>query len=203
MKRKVIIICLALALTASAALLSATQPGSKTSATGKTTAPTPPAAEAVERGRYLVGIGGCNDCHTPMKMGPEGPKPDFSLMLSGHPAGAQLPPPPKLPDGPWFVVTAGLTAWSGPWGVSYSANLTPDVDTGIGIWTEEMFLKAMKTGKHMGDGRPILPPMPWESVKSMTDADLKAVFAYLRSVPAISNRVPEPLAPNGEPMFPQ
>jgi hypothetical protein len=198
MKRTVLIICSALGLAATAAFLSATQPTATAAAVhGK------PSSGQVERGRYLVAIGGCSDCHTPMKMGPNGPVPDFSLALSGHPAGAQLPPPPKLPEGPWFVVTAGLTAWSGPWGVTYSANLTPDIETGLGIWTEDMFRRAMKTGKHMGEGRPILPPMPVEAVKQFTDADLNAVFAYLKSIPAISNRVPEPLAPNGQPMFPE
>lgn len=88
-----------------------------------------------------------------------------------------------------------MTAWAGPWGISYAANLTPDVNTGIGIWTEEMFLNAMKTGKHMGSGRTILPPMPWQNLSRLTEEDLKAIFAYLKSVPAIRNQVPEPVAP--------
>ncbi len=88
-------------------------------------------ASTVERGKYLVEFGGCNDCHTPMKMGEKGPEPDLSRMLSGHPKGAKLPPPPSLPTGPWAIVTAPLTAWSGPWGISYTANLTPD-KTGLG-----------------------------------------------------------------------
>jgi len=104
-----------------------------------------------------------------------------------------MPDPPK-PVGPWqWSGAATNTAFAGPWGVSYGANLTPDRDTGLGQWTEKMFLDAMRTGKHAGAGRPILPPMPWPSYKQMTDDDLKAVFAYLQSVKPISNRVPEPV----------
>ena len=106
----------------------------------------------VARGKYLVTFGGCNDCHTPLKMGPNGPEPDMTKFLSGHPAGTKLPPP-DLKPGPWFAATAGMTAWTGPWGISYAANLTPDIGTGIGIWTEDMFIKAMRTGRHMGAGR--------------------------------------------------
>ncbi|MGC3957356.1 MAG: diheme cytochrome c-553 [Verrucomicrobiota bacterium] len=149
----------------------------------------------VQRGEYLVRFGDCGTCHTPLKFGPNGPEPDATRFLSGHPENTKLPPP-DLKPGPWFAATAGMTAWAGPWGISYAANITPDTNTGIGIWTEEMFLKAMRTGKHMGDGRPILPPMPWQSIGTLSDEDLKAVFAYLRTVPAIQNRVPEPVTPN-------
>ena len=154
----------------------------------------------IQRGEYLVRFGGCNDCHTPLKFGPNGPEPDMNRMLSGHPADTKLPPPDMKP-GPWFAATAGMTAWTGPWGISYAANLTPDVNTGMGIWTDEMFYKAMRTGKHMGAGREILPPMPWQSLNALTDDDLKAIYAYLRSIPAITNRVPEPLPPGGKPSF--
>src|SRR5512140_878398 len=139
------------------------------------------AASPVERGKYLVTLGGCNDCHTPWKMGPKGPEPNMTRMLSGHPEGAKLPPPPALPPGPWAVVTAPLSAWSGPWGVSYAANLTPDDETGIGAWDENVFIKAIRSGKHLGSGRDILPPMPWEAYRQVTDDDLKAIFAYLKS----------------------
>jgi mono/diheme cytochrome c family protein len=151
----------------------------------------------VERGQYLVTIGGCNDCHTPMKMGPKGPEPDMTRMLSGHPQDAKLPPPPPA-AGPWMVVGFPMTAWSGPWGVSYAANLTPDQNTGMGIWTEDIFIKAMRTGKHYGTSRPILPPMPWQDFGKMTDEDLKAVFAYLRSIPPVKNLVPDPVPPPGQ-----
>jgi len=145
----------------------------------------------VQRGEYLVKFGDCSACHTPLKFGPNGPEPDMTRFLSGHPAETKLPPT-DLKPGPWFAATAGMTAWTGPWGISYAANLTPDQNTGMGIWTEEMFLAAMRTGKHMGSGRPILPPMPWQAGSNLSDEDLKAIFAYLRSVPPIANRVPEP-----------
>jgi hypothetical protein len=94
-----------------------------------------------------------------------------------------------------------MTAWAGPWGISYAPNLTPHPETGLGIWTEEMFVAAMRTGKHMGAGRDILPPMPWRSVASLTDDDLKAVYAYLRSIPAIRNQAPSPEPPGGAVAF--
>jgi hypothetical protein len=91
-----------------------------------------------------------------------------------------------------------MTAWAGPWGISYAANLTPDRNTGLGIWNEEMFVKAMRTGKHMGAGRDILPPMPWQGVAGLTDDDIKSIYAYLRTVPPIVNHVAAPVAPAGE-----
>ena len=159
-----------------------------------------PVQSPAERGKYLVTLGGCNDCHTPLKMGAKGPEPDFSRLLSGHPAGMQLPPPPALPPGPWMVVaSATLTAWSGPWGISYSANLTPDQETGLGAWDENMFIQAMRTGKHLGGGRDILPPMPWQGLGTLNDDDLKAMFAYLKSIPAIKNAIPDPVPPPAPP----
>ena len=155
-------------------------------------ASTPPTHEQiVARGEYLVAITGCNDCHTPLKMGDKGPEPDMARMLSGHPENLKMPAPPKLSEA-WGVAGAGTsTAWAGPWGITYTANLTPDQNTGIGIWDEGMFIKAMRSGRHMGDGRPIQPPMPWPGISKMTDDDLKAVFAYLKSVPPVSNHVPD------------
>ena len=164
--------------------------------------PAPPVGKAspvasksvIDRGKYLVAIMGCNDCHTPKKMGAHGPELDLSRLLSGLPEDAKFPPPPTLPPGPWMAVgTWDMTAWSGPWGISYAINLTPDENTGIGIWTEEMFMKTLRTGRHMGTSRPILPPMPWEFYANTTDADIKAIFAYLKSIPAIKNRVPDPV----------
>jgi mono/diheme cytochrome c family protein len=154
------------------------------------------AGEKLARGKYLVLVTGCNDCHTPLKMGPTGPEPDMTRMLSGHPEQMGLPPAPRLPNGPWLVTVAATnTAWSGPWGVSFTANLTPDRETGLGKWTLRTFTDTIRTGRHMGRGRPILPPMPIPMYKNFTDGDLDAVFTYLQSIPAISNRVPEPLAP--------
>ncbi len=153
------------------------------------------AVSQVDRGRQLVTMMACNDCHTPWKMGPNGPEPDMSRMLSGHPAGLAVPAVPKL-EGAWGWVGAGtMTAFGGPWGISYAINLTPDMETGFGVWTEQMFIEALRSGKHMGKGRPILPPMPWPSYRSASDEDLKAVFAYLQSIPPIKNKVPEATPP--------
>lgn len=150
-----------------------------------------PSADTLERGRYLVTIGTCNDCHTPFKMGPNGPEPDMSRMLSGHPQELQMPPVPPA-QGPWnWMGAATNTAFAGPWGVSYAPNLTPDENTGIGVWTEEIFIKTLRTGRHWGQARPILPPMPWQNYAQMTDDDLKAIYAYLRSVPPVVNSVPD------------
>jgi Cytochrome c len=178
------------------AVLAAAPARPATGTPGETAAPaSKPDAEAVARGRYLVAITACNDCHTPLKMGPNGPEPDMARMLSGHPEGMTLPPPPAA-SGPWIWSGLGTnTAFAGPWGISYSANLTPDEATGLGIWTEDMFVKAMRTGKHFGQSRPILPPMPWPWIAQMTDDDLKAVYAYLRTVPPVVNHVPDPVPP--------
>jgi hypothetical protein len=108
------------------------------------------ASSRVERGKYLATILGCNDCHTPFKMRPQGPEPDMTRMLSGHPESMKLPPPPAA-SGPWVWFGTGTnTAYAGPWGISYASNLTPDKNTGIGIWTEDMFLKAIKTSQAHG-----------------------------------------------------
>jgi len=90
-----------------------------------------------------------------------------------------------------------LTAWVGPWGISFASNLTPDAETGMGRWTVEQFIQTMRTGKHLGIGRPVLPPMPTEALAAMTDSDLKALFSYLKSLKAIKNLVPAPIPPMG------
>lgn len=150
----------------------------------------------IKLGEHLVLAIGCADCHTPKKMGPNGPEDDKSLWLAGHPAGQVLPPAPTLPAGPWMIVVSGsLTAWSGPWGVSYTRNLTPDKETGLGDWTEQNFIDTIRSGKKLGKGRALLPPMPFEAFGHLTDDELKAIFAYLRSIPPIRNAVPEPLPP--------
>jgi len=158
----------------------------------------PPAAESVTRGQYLVETGGCGDCHTPLKIGKNGPEPDMARLLSGHPQSLKMPPAPKLPTGPWLVVVAATnTAWAGPWGVSFTANLTPDVETGLGRWSAKQFADTMRTGKHLGVGREILPPMPIPAYTHFNDADLEAIFAYLQSIPVVKNQVPPPLPPAG------
>jgi mono/diheme cytochrome c family protein len=154
------------------------------------------AAAKVARGQYLVNTSACHDCHTPFKLGPNGPEPDMTRMLSGHPEALVMPPAPKLPDGPWLMVASATnTAWSGPWGVSFTANLKPDAETGLGQWTERNFVDTIRTGRHMGRGRAILPPMPIPVYSQLNDADLQSIYAYLRTIPAIKNRVPEPLPP--------
>ena len=155
-----------------------------------------PASEALARGKYLVTIAACNDCHTPWKMTAEGPRPDMDRMLSGHPEDMVLPPAPKMPEGPWqSAFSATNTAWAGPWGVSFTANLTPDRETGLGKWTVRNFTETIRTGRHLGRGREILPPMPIPQYKNFTDEDLAAIFTYLQSIPAVKNRVPDPRAP--------
>jgi mono/diheme cytochrome c family protein len=150
----------------------------------------------IERGAHLVRTMGCNDCHTPWKMGANGPEPDMTRALTGHPADLAMPPAPQLPPGPWVAtVSATNTAWAGPWGVSFTMNLTPDPETGLGKWTEEMFIATMRTGRHEGKGRPLLPPMPFWMIAALDDADIKALFAYLQSLPPVSNRVPQPIDP--------
>ena len=152
----------------------------------------------LERGEYLVTTSGCNDCHTPFKLGPNGPAPDMERMLSGHPQDLEMPDPPELPEGPWAIVAAATnTAWAGPWGVSFTANLTPDKETGLGKWTLRNFIETIRTGRHLGRGRAILPPMPIPMYKHMTDEDLEAIFTYLQSIKPIENEVPEPRPPAG------
>ena len=144
-----------------------------------------------ERGKYLVSVVGCGDCHTPMKLGPNGPEPDMSRFLSGHPERFGPVPAAKL-QGAWLWAGAATnTAFAGPWGVSYAANLTPDRNSGLGIWTEDMFVKAIRSGRHMGASRPILPPMPWPAIRNASDEDLKSIYAYLRTLAPVSNHVPD------------
>jgi mono/diheme cytochrome c family protein len=147
----------------------------------------------VKRGLYLVTLGGCNDCHTPKKMTPHGPMLDESRLLSGQPADEKLAEVPPNIFGPdkWGAITNNhLTAWVGPWGTSYAANLSPDKETGTGAWNEELFIRILRTGKFMASGRDILPPMPWYDLAKLTDTDLKAIFAYLQSIKPVRNQVP-------------
>jgi hypothetical protein len=155
-------------------------------------------AQEVRRGKYLADYGGCNDCHTPKVMSPKGPVLDASRLLSGYRADSPVPPVPAGVLGPtqWGALTNGeLTAWAGPWGVSFAANLTPDKATGLGDWSWTQFRDSMRNGKHLGNGRDLLPPMPWMSVAGLGDADLRALFGYLRSLKPVENRVPAPIPP--------
>ncbi len=153
-------------------------------------------AEVIAAGERLVYNMDCNVCHTPKVMTPQGPRPDPARLLSGHPADEKIPPVPVESIGPgqWGgAFNHNLTAWAGPWGVSFGSNLTPDVDTGIGGWDEKIFFESMRTGTHMEHGRPFLPPMP--TYARLTDEELHAVFAYLKSIKAVRNNVAAPLPP--------
>jgi mono/diheme cytochrome c family protein len=153
-------------------------------------------ADKVARGKYVVTVSGCNDCHTPWQDGPAGPEPDMSRMLSGHPESLVVTEPATTPAGPWLMVASPTnTAFSGPWGVSFTANLTPDKETGLGKWDLKTFTQTIRTGRHLGRGRKILPPMPIPMYKNFTDEDLAAIFAYLQSIPVVKNQVPDPLPP--------
>ena len=158
---------------------------------------TPTQEELAKRGEYLVTIMGCNDCHSPKIMGPQGPQLDPDRLLSGYPAGQPLPPMPVNNDG-WALMSMDLTAAVGPWGTSFAANLTSDA-TGIGNWTEEQFERALRHGLYKGleGSRPLLPPMPWQNLVNMKPEDMKAVFAYLKSTKPVENVVPAPIPPGG------
>ena len=148
-------------------------------------------------GEHLVSSSGCNDCHSPKKMTPQGPVIDSTLLLSGHPA--QMPDPDvdrKQLESKGVAATQDLTAWVGPWGISYSANLTSD-SSGIGAWNEGQFIYAIREGKYKGlqNSRPLLPPMPWQSFRNFSDDELKAMFAYLKMTKPIKNVVPAPKPP--------
>jgi len=151
----------------------------------------------VKRGEYLVAIMGCNDCHSPKKMGPNGPEIIPELLLSGYPSDRPIVKfdNPMIKQG-FGMFYPDLTAAAGPWGVSFAGNLTPD-QTGIGTWTEEQFKKAVTQGKFKGlDGtRMLLPPMPWEGFSNLTDDDVSAIFAYLKSLKPVKNVVPAAIAP--------
>jgi hypothetical protein len=175
-----------LALLASAACTGSAQ--GTPAATAKT--------DPVARGLYIVNAGGCHDCHTPWKMGAAGPEPDMTRALSGHPETVSVSTPPNLGQGAWLSASSVTnTAFAGPWGISYAANLTPDQNTGLGIWTEDMFVKAIRTGRHMGTSRPINPPMPWPAFRNFSDDDLHAIWSYLRSLRPMTNHVPDYLPP--------
>jgi mono/diheme cytochrome c family protein len=151
----------------------------------------------VQWGEHLVTIGGCHDCHTPKKMTPMGPVDDSTLLLSGHPQAMPAPDVDrKQLESKGFILTATFTSWVGPWGISYSANLTPD-ETGTGNWTEDQFVYALRNmiSKGLPGGRPLMPPMALMPVKHMTDGELRAIYAYLRTVKPIKNQSVQPTAP--------
>jgi len=128
---------------------------------------------AVARGKYLVILGGCQDCHTP---GHFLGKPDMARFLGGSEVGFAIP---------------GLGAFYGP-------NLTPDKETGLGSWTDAQIIAALQTGARP-DGRLLAPIMPWRALAALTKKDVQAVVAYLRSLPPVSNKVPGPFGPSEQP----
>ena len=154
--------------------------------------------DLVKRGEYLVTIMGCNDCHSPKRMGPNGPEVIPELMLSGYPADRPIVKFDTTWTNKGFISGyPDLTAVAGPWGVSFSGNLTPD-PTGIGTWTEEQFKRAITEGKFKGieGSRQLLPPMPWFDFANLKDDDVKAIFAYLKSLKPVENVVPPPIPPD-------
>lgn len=181
----------------------ACQPDSKNAAdTGGQAADVKPAmtkADSIKRGEYLITSMGCNDCHSPKVMTDHGPDHDHTRLLSGHPADEVLP---KMPDksfvapGQWILMNNGITSFTGPWGTSFAANLTPD-ESGIGNWTYDNFKIAIREGKFKGqeNGRPLLPPMPWPNLKNLTEDDYANMWIYLRSLPPVKNVVPTALPP--------
>lgn len=158
-----------------------------------TDTPAPTAEEKVKRGEHLVATLDCDICHSPKRMGPQGPEIIPELRLSGHPANGETPPTDeKILKSGWVLFSPFFTSYIGPWGQSYSANLTSD-STGTGMWTEAQFKKAIREGKFKGldNTRPLLPPMPWPAYKNLDDADLEAIFAFLKSTKPVKNVVPQ------------
>jgi hypothetical protein len=153
--------------------------------------------DLITRGEYLVTTIGCNDCHSPKRMGERGPEVIPELMLSGYPGERPVPKASTdaLKNG-WGLLNSDFTTFAGPWGESFAGNLTPD-QTGIGNWTEEQFKKALTQGKFKGidGGRMLLPPMPWQNWMNLKDEDVKAIYAYLKSIPPVRNIVPAPIPP--------
>lgn len=153
--------------------------------------------EQIKRGEYLVRYGACEDCHTPKMFDPKAnlPVPQMDRRMAGHPEGAP-DPASSLAPGDSLVVGPTFTSFKSDFGIAYAANLTPDLETGSGQWTEETFTKIFRTGKHLGSGRPIMPPMPWASLSRLSDDDIRAIFAYTRSLPPVKNKVPQIALPD-------
>jgi len=149
----------------------------------------------VKRGEQLVNEGRCNDCHTPVIETPEGIEPDSKRKLSGHPSDSEIPeiPDVDIDSEEWinFLSSLDSTVWAGEWGFSFSANLTPDPNTGIGKWNEEIFVEIMRSGRHVNLKRGIRPPMPWQDYAKLSNEDLKAIFSYLSTLKPIYNPVPK------------
>lgn len=148
----------------------------------------------VKKGEYLVNSMGCDDCHSPKRMGEHGPELIPELRFSGTPHDVKLSPPNvgEIKKG-WIMMAPDLTSAVGPWGQSFAANLTSD-DTGIGNWTEANFFTAIRKGKYKGleNSRDLLPPMPWFVYKNLNDDDLRSIFYFLKTTKPVKNLVPAP-----------
>jgi mono/diheme cytochrome c family protein len=131
------------------------------------------ASPQVERGKYLVALAGCSDCHTP---GSFFGRPDVDRFLAGSEVGFEVP---NL-------------------GVFYGPNLTPDAETGLGAWTSADIVTAIQTGK-LPDGRELAPIMPWRAFANLTKSDALAIAAFLKTLPPVRNKVPGPFGPKQRP----
>ena len=130
-------------------------------------------AQQVERGKYLVNVAGCNDCHTPgYFLG----KPDMARYLGGSDVGFELP---------------GLGVFLGP-------NLTPDKETGLGNWTDAQIVAAIQTGA-TPSGRMLAPIMPYHAFANFTPQDVQAIVAFLRTIPPVQHKVEGPFGPTEKP----
>ena len=150
--------------------------------------------EMVKRGVYLVNSIGCDDCHSPKRMGANGPELIPDLRLSGYPSDRPITKADtNVVRNGWMLFSDDLTTSVGPWGQSFAANLTSDA-TGTGNWKEEQFIKAIREGKFKGldNTRPLLMPMPWFVYRNLTDDDLKSIFAFLQTTKPVNNVVPAP-----------
>lgn len=198
MKKKFLTVTILSAVIA-AAIISCTSSSGKDSQTNTTATSenTVDTTKRIERGEYLVNTIGCDDCHSPKRMGAHGPELIPELRFSGFQKDGKLPPADKkaVQNG-WALFAPDLTAAVGPWGISYASNISSD-STGIGGWKEENFMRAMREGKFKGleGGRQLLPPMPWPNIRKLTDEDLKSMFAYLKSTKPVNNAVPNPVPP--------
>lgn len=151
-------------------------------------------AELVKRGEYLVNAVGCDDCHSPKRMGPNGPEIIEELRFSGYPSERPLSRVDTTTvNNGWMLFGTDLTSAVGPWGMSFAGNISSDA-TGIGNWKEEQFFKVIREGKFKGldNSRPLLPPMPWFVYKNFSDEDIRSIFAFLRSTKPVQNVVPAP-----------
>ncbi len=139
---------------------------------GSTTQQAAVEEDSLALGERLTYVSGCQDCHTP---GTCGNSPDYARQLSGSDVGR-----------------------SGAWGVSFAKNLTPDMETGLGSWTEEQIAVAIRTGMRP-DGTQLLPPMPWPLYSKMTEREARSLAKFLKSLPAVSHQVPAVIPPGQAP----